>query len=128
MASSGKWTVIFDDKLVIKRHEEFNLATAKGLVVGDDDFWNQSKFDNIWAIQYGTSVASDEVEYRDGTAHTSYADANLGPITQFTDKWDAAHLAELQSDWDNDNVDGETAEQKTTRLGARPTSYTSAAV
>lgn len=128
MAASGKWTVVFDDKLVIKRHEEFNSATAKGLVVGDDDFWNQSKFDNIWAIQYGNSVASDEVEYRDETAHTSYADANLGPISQFTDKWDAAHLAELQSDWDNDNEVDETAEQKITRLGARPTSYTSAAV
>ncbi|MEL0207666.1 MAG: hypothetical protein VW915_02115 [Gammaproteobacteria bacterium] len=128
MASVGKWTVIMEDKMVIKRHEEFNSATAKGLVVGDDDFWNQSKFDNIWAIQYGTSVASDEVEYRDETAHTSYTDANLGPISQFTDKWDAAHLADLQSDWDNDNVDGETSAEKITRLGARPTSYTSAAV
>ena len=128
MASVGKWTVIMEDKMVIKRYEEFNSATAKGLVVGDDDFWNQSKFDNIWAIQYGTAVSSDEVEYRDETPHSSYADANLGPISQFTDKWDAAHLIDLQTDWDNNNVSGETEAEKITRLGARPTSYTSAAV
>jgi len=128
MASIGKWTIIFDDRVVLKRHEEFNVATAKGLIVGDDDFWNQSKFENIWAIQYGNSVASDEVEYRDNTPHSTYADENLGPISQFTDKWDAAYLAELQSNWDNDNNDGETTEQKVTRLGARPVSYTSAVV
>lgn len=128
MASIGKWTVVFDDRVVIKRHEEFNTSTAKGLEVGDDAFWNQSKFDNIWAIQYGNSVISDEVEYRDGTSHTSFADANLGAISQFTDKWDAVYLAELQSNWDNDNVEGETSEQKITRLGARPISYTSAVV
>jgi hypothetical protein len=32
----------------------------------------------------------------------------------------------LQSNWDNNNVEGETSEaQKITRLGARPTSYSS---
>ena len=128
MASLGKWTIIMEDRMVLKRHEEFNSATAKALVVGDDNFWNQSKFDNIWAIQYGTAVSSDEVEYRDETPHSSYADANLGPISQFTDKWDAAHLIDLQTDWDNNNVSGETEAEKITRLGARPTSYTSAAV
>jgi uncharacterized protein YozE (UPF0346 family) len=128
MASSGKWAIVFDDRMVLKRHQEFDTATSKGLNVGDDALWNQSKFDNIWAIQYGTSVTSDEVEYRDETPHSSYADANLGPISQFTDLWDAAYLSELQSNWDNDNVDGETAEQKVTRLGARPTSYVSASV
>lgn len=128
MASSGKWTVVFDDRMVIKRHQEFNNTNPKGIVVGDDTFWNQSKFDNIWAIQYGTSVATDEVEYRDNTAHSTYADANLGPISQFSDLWDAAHLAELQQEWDSDNIEGETAQEKITRLGARPTSYVSASV
>ena len=31
----------------------------------------------------------------------------------------------LVSDWDADNVDDETEEQKIARLGARPTSYSS---
>ena len=44
--------------------------------------------------------------------------------------WDAAHLVQLQTDWDNDNIfddDGntETTAEKESRLGPRPTSYTS---
>ena len=70
-------------------------------------------------------MTTDEVEYRDETPHTSYADANLGDISQFSSKWDSAHLTQLQSDWDNHNVDGETDAEKITRLGARPTSYSS---
>ena len=45
--------------------------------------------------------------------------------TQFIDKWDSAHLSKLQSDWDDDNVEDETSEDKIARLGARPTTYTS---
>jgi hypothetical protein len=59
------------------------------------------------------------------TPHSTYADANLGDFNDFINKWDSAHLATLQSNWDNNNVEGETSEQKITRLGARPTSYSS---
>ena len=88
-------------------------------------FGHQSKFSNIWAVQYGTSVTSDEVEYRDTTPHSSWADANLGNFQDFIDKWDSAHLLNLQSAWDDNNVEGETSEEKIERLGARPTSYSS---
>jgi hypothetical protein len=88
-------------------------------------FWSQSKFSNIWAIQHGASVSTDEVEYRDNTPHSTYADANLGDFNDFINKWDSAHLATLQSNWDNNNVEGETSEQKITRIGVRPTSYSS---
>ena len=44
---------------------------------------------------------------------------------QFVEKWDASHLAELQSNWDDDNVDDETSDEKIARLGAKPTSYSS---
>ena len=121
MASLGNWTVVFDDKLIIKQ----NGDAAAGYKINDDSFWGQSKFSNIWAIHYGSSVTSDEVEYRDETPHSSFADANLGNFQDFIDKWDAFHLAVLQGDWDNDNVDGETEAEKITRLGARPTSYSS---
>jgi len=124
MASKGNWTVIFEDKLVVKNHAE-GAAEGIGYTINDDSFWGESKFSNIWAIQYGTSVSTDEVEYRDTTPHTSFADANIGDISQFTNKWDSAHLTELQSVWDNDNVEGETDAEKITRLGARPTSYSS---
>jgi len=122
MASKGSWTVVFDDKLIIKQSGD----DAGAYEIDNDSFWSESKWSNIWAVQYGTTNSSDEVEYRDSTAHTSWTDANLGSFqTQFIDKWDAAHLAKLQADWDADNVDDETSEQKIARLGARPTSYSS---
>jgi len=133
MATNATWTVIFDDKSIIK-----NNGPEKGTfyIIDDDTFWNQSKFSNIWAIQYGTSQSSDEIEHRDTTPHCTYAEANLGDIQQFIDKWDEAHLARLQSDWDNDNIQiedpegsetyrDETSDEKIARLGARPTSYSS---
>jgi hypothetical protein len=122
MATNANWTVIFEDKKIIKQSGD----GAGEYIIDDDTFWGQSKFSNIWAIQHGTSVTLDEVEYRDGTTHSSFTDANIGAIGDFTDKWDTAHLVQLQSDWDADNVEGgETSEEKITRLGARPTSYSS---
>tara|TARA_R110000796_G_scaffold94539_3_gene199425 strand:- start:407 stop:775 length:369 start_codon:yes stop_codon:yes gene_type:complete len=122
MATNSNWTVIFNDKLIIKQSGD---ASGTGYKIDDNTFWSQSKFSNIWAIQHGTSINSDEVEYRDETPHSSYVDANIGNIQEFIDKWDSAHLTQLQSDWDEDNVDDETLSEKITRLGARPTSYSS---
>ena len=133
MATNADWTVVFDDKKIIKQSGD---AAGTAYDISDDSFWNDSKFANIWAIQYGTSVTSDEVEYRDDTAHTSFADADIGDISQFSSRWDSAHLAQLQANWDNDNVQvedpagsetfrAETSDEKIARLGARPTSYSS---
>ena len=130
MASKGSWTIVFEDKMIIKNYAE-GITEGIGYIISDDAFWNDSKFSNIWAIQYGNSIVSDEVEYRDQTSHSSYAEANLGDISQFSNRWDSAHLTQLQSNWDNDNLyneDGSSAEteaEKITRLGARPTSYSS---
>ena len=123
MATNSNWTVVFDDKLIIKQKGD---QAGTGYTITDDAFWSQSKFSNIWAIQHGASVSTDEVEYRDNTPHSTYADANLGDFNDFINKWDSSHLATLQYNWDNNNnVEGETSEQKITRLGARPTSYSS---
>jgi|TARA_R110000787_G_scaffold1241_1_gene4438 hypothetical protein len=126
MATNANWTIIFDDKSILKNYNEgAEIGGAVGYKINNDSFWSDSKFSNIWAIQHGTSITSDEVEYRDETPHSSFADANIGDISQFSNKWDAAHLIYLQETWDGDNVDGETEAEKITRLGARPTSYTS---
>lgn len=111
MASLGNWTIVFDDKLIIKQSEGIGHTI-------DDSFWNDSKFSNIWAIHYGTSVSTDEVEYRDATPHSTFADANIGDISQFINKWDSAHLTQLQADWDAD-------ERDESEKGPRPTSYSS---
>ena len=130
MATNANWTIVFDDKMVIKNYAE-GADEGVSYIISDDSFWSDSKFSNIWAIQYGTPNVNDQVEYRDSTPHSSYSDVNIGDISQFSSKWDSAHLAKLQSDWDNDNAvdeDGnstETEAEKITRLGARPTSYSS---
>ncbi len=121
MATNATWTVVFDDKRIIK--QQGDGAGAYDIV--DDDFWGLSKWSNIWAIQYGTANPSDTVEYRDETPHSTWEDANLGDFSDFINRWDAAHLTALQAAWDNDNVDDETEEEKIARLGARPTSYSS---
>ena len=132
MATNSNWTVVFDDKLVIKQKGD---AAGTGYVINDDAFWSQSNFSNIWAIQHGSSVSTDEVEYRDNTPHSAYVDANLGNFNDFINRWDSAHLNTLQSNWDNAtiieyNKEGtiistESIEDKITRLGTRPTSYSS---
>ena len=122
MATNATWTVVFEDKLVIKQSGD---AAGTGYVIQDDDFWGLAKWSNIWAIQYGTANPSDTVEYRDGTSHSSWEDASLGDFQDFITKWDSAHLAQLQSNWDDDNVEGESESDKIARIGARPTSYSS---
>ena len=122
MATNAQWTVVFDDRLVIKQSGD---AGGTGYIIEDNDFWGLAKWNNIWAIQYGTANPSDTVEYRDGTPHSTWEDANLGDFQDFIDRWDAAHLAQLQSGWDNNNVEGESEADKIARLGARPTSYSS---
>ena len=134
MATNADWTVIMDDKLIMKQTGD--AAGTPYTIENDDAFWAQAKFANIWAIQYGTSVASDEVEYRDETPNGTYADANLGDISQFVTRWDSAHLTQLQKDWDentelveepagSDTWREETEAEKIARIGARPTSYSS---
>jgi hypothetical protein len=129
MATNAKWTVVMDDKMIIKNYDEGNDPNSDyngvSYIINDDSFWGQAKFSNIWAIQYETSVATDTVEYRDETPHSTWEAANLGDIQDFITRWDAAHLAKLQATWDADNIDGESEADKIARLGARPTSYTS---
>ena len=128
MATNSQWTAVFEDKIIIKQSGD---AAGTSYVISDDSFWSDSKFSNIWAIQYGTSSSSEEVEYRDDTPHSAYDSSVLGNISQFTDRWDAAHLAKLQADWDGDVLygaepsDTESQADQIARKGARPTSYSS---
>lgn len=127
MAKHGTWTVIFDDELVVKRTEEFGNSDACGYQVGGTDFWNQAKFSNLHAIQFSDdgNNDNDQVEFKDNSPNGPYTTELYGSFQQFIDLWDAAHLSQKQQDWDDDNVEGETADEKNTRLGARPTSYSS---
>jgi hypothetical protein len=123
MATNATWTVIFEDKTIIKQSGD---GAGSYTITDQDSFWSDSKWSNIWAIQYGTANPNDCVEYKDETPHSTWEDSNLGNFqSQFIAKWDVAHLAKLQADWDADNVDGESEADKIARIGARPTSYSS---
>ncbi len=111
----GNWTIIFEDKKVIKNN---GAESGTGYYVNDDSFWNDSKFSNIWAIQYTADDDTDQVEYRDTTPNSTYDSYVLGDIQQFIDKWDAEHLNLLQEEWDSDSRDE-------SEKGPRPTSYSS---
>ena len=127
MTTNANWTIVFEDKTIIKNN---GAEAGIGYRINDDAFWGQSKFSNIWAIQYATSNVNDQVEYRDDTPHSSYDVSVLGDISEFSNRWDTAHLLQLQTTWDEDNrydENGvsETEAEKIARLGARPTSYSS---
>jgi len=132
MATNATWTVIFDDKVI--RSQSLGITYA----INDDAFWNDSKWSNIWAIQYidDNHDYNDSVEFRDHTPHATWTSSGLGDFrAQFVSKWDAAHLAQLQADWDADviityNEDGsvnttESEADQIARKGARPTSFSS---
>jgi hypothetical protein len=132
MATYAKWTVVFDDRMIIKQ-----TGTDQGsYVINDDSFWNDPKWSNIWAIQYKDDdhEYNDTIEHRDETPHKTWTAAGLGDFkSQFISRWENAHLAKLQSTWDGDNLVNEegnvieTEAEKIQRLGARPTSYSALA-
>jgi len=138
MSKHGLWTVIPVDKKIIKKTEDFSPTNPGVVTIDDNSFW--SSYSNINAIQFtDDDVDNDQVEHLDGTPHSSYDADVLGDFrTTFINRFDAQYLADLQSAWDNNNVldvadesaEGgfrqETEAEKITRLGARPTSYTSA--
>jgi len=137
MATNANWTVIFDDKKILNQSVT-DGGHPVGYIIDDDSFWNDSKWSNIWAIQYKDDDHdyNDSVEYRDDTPHATWTNSGLGDFrNQFVDKWDTIHLTNLQAIWDQDNegtrdADGnvtstETEAEKIARLGARPTSYSS---
>jgi len=135
MATHPTWVAVFDDKRVINQSVKNDYGHAIAYTIDDDAFWNQSHFSNLWSIQYGTAKVEDQVEYRDETPHTAFDAVTHGDFNEFITRWDAAHLAHLQEEWDKNNsftdTDPpvlETAEQKINRLGARPTSFTSPSV
>lgn len=139
MATNSQWTVVFDDKVIINQSVKDSNNNSVAYFLTDssyDSFWNDPKWSNIWAIQYKDDDHdyNDTVEHRDQTPHKTWTQAGLGDFrAQFITKWDSAHLAQLQSKWDDDvltdpqthTVIPETSEEKTTRLGPRPTSYSS---
>jgi hypothetical protein len=119
MATNATWTVVFEDRCVIKNT---GAEAGTGYIIDDAAFWATTAFQNIWAIQSGTSNSSDEVEHRDGTAHCSLADEGI-EMSQFITR-DNLRIEDPEGE-DPPVFRDETEAEKIARLGARPTSYSS---
>lgn len=139
MSKHGYWTVIFEDKKIIKKTEEYSITNPMPHEINDDAFWNQPKFSNLHAIQFtDDNIDNDQVEFKDNSPNGEYDQDTLGDFRQnFIVRWDAAHLSHLQKEWDENNEQvedpvnsrtfrNETEAEKIARLGPRPTTYTSA--
>jgi hypothetical protein len=93
----GKWTIVVDDKRIIK---QYGNGIGIGYEILDNNLW-LSLNQNIFAIQYtGDPLDHEQVEYRDETQHSIFS----GDIKIFSDKWDQQHLLNLQNIWDNNYV------------------------
>ena len=113
----------FVDKMVVCQSVKNAGGHATGYVIDDNSLWSDSKWNDINAIQFidDGNDHNDCVEMIPGTfgRNKTWAEAALGDFrSQFIDKWDVAHLAQLQADWDAD-------ERPESEKGSRPTSYTS---
>ena len=66
MTKHGIWTVIFDDRKILKKTEEFTSSAPGDYVIEDDAFWSDSKWSNIHAIQFtDDNTDNDQVEHKD---------------------------------------------------------------
>ena len=89
--------------------------TGKGFITSEDSraFWRAGYPGNVW-------VATDVRESRHWVARNNGVsktkDQAQTLVTAEVDKWKTA--------WDNNNVDGESSEEKITRLGERPVDIT----
>tara|TARA_Y100000004_G_C8907470_1_gene409383 strand:+ start:540 stop:860 length:321 start_codon:yes stop_codon:yes gene_type:complete len=89
--------------------------TGKGFITHQDrhDFYIRGFIANVWVVEKNTEGAN-WIARVSGVAKT-HAEAKTIVDNQITTD---------QGTWDGDNVDGETADEKVFRLGARPTAIT----
>ena len=89
--------------------------TGKGFITHEDsrNFYRSGHPGNVWVI--GNNVY--------GQAWVTRKEATLKTLSEAQAIVDAI-ITSNQTTWDNDNVDGETADEKNTRIGERPSSIT----
>ena len=88
--------------------------TGKGFITADDsrNFYRSGHPGNVWVI--GNNVY--------GQAWITRKSATIKTLVEAQAIVDAV-LDTAIATWDNDNVEGETAEQKIQRIGVRPVKY-----
>ena len=89
--------------------------TGKGFITHEDSrkFYRLGYPGNVWVIENNIH----------GQAWVTRKEATLKTLVEAQAIVDAI-ITQSQTDWDNDNVDGETADEKNRRIGEKPSSIT----
>jgi ABC-type uncharacterized transport system ATPase subunit len=86
-------------------------------IINDEEFWN-SVDPRIHAIQYHTD-GQKEIELKNPSENVSITDISI--LQKYIDRFNLTEQTyQQQITWDKDFIEGETKEQKITRLGPRP--------
>lgn len=111
-------TVIPIDKQIYLETADAPFPKRRCHVIDNDsEFWN-SVDSRILAIQYH-SDGLKQIEYKNPREDVVITD--ITTLQKYIDKFNLTEQTyQSQLAWDNNNVQGETSEQKITRLGPRP--------
>jgi hypothetical protein len=116
-------TVIPSDKQIyLETPDAVNLPTQFPnrrchIIDNDSEFWNNVD-SRIHAIQYH-SDGLKQIEYNNPRENVVITD--VSEIQKYIDRFNLTEQTyQSQIAWDNNNINGETLEQKITRLGPRP--------
>lgn len=89
------------------------------IIDNDQEFWNSIDKD-IHAIQYH-SDGQKEIEYKVSSGKGNVPITDESTLQKYIDRFNLTEQTyQSQVAWDKNNVQGETSEQKVTRLGPRP--------
>jgi len=111
-------TVIPSDKQIYLETSDAQYPNRRCHVIDNDsEFWN-SVDSRILAIQYH-SDGLKQIEYKNPREDVVITDISI--LQKYIDRFNLTEQTyQSQLAWDNNKVQGETLEEKITRLGQRP--------
>jgi hypothetical protein len=111
-------TVIPSDKQIYLETADTQFPNRRCHVIDNDsEFWNNVD-SRIHAIQYH-SDGLKQIEYNNPREDVVITDVSI--IQKYVDRFNLTEQTyQAQLSWDSNNVQGETLEQKVTRIGSRP--------
>ena len=111
-------TVIPFDKQIYLETSDLQYPNRRCHVIDNDsEFWNAVD-SRILAIQYH-SDGLKQIEYKN--PREDVVITNISEVQKYVDRFNLTEQTyQAQLSWDSNNVQGETKEQKVTRLGPRP--------
>ena len=111
-------TVIPSDKQIYLETSDTQYPMRRcHLIDNDQEFWNNVD-PRIHAIQYH-SDGLKQIEYKNPRENVDITDISI--LQKYIDRFNLTEQTyQSQISWDNNTVQGETKEQKITRLGPRP--------